>query len=303
MKKLLLGPIIFYLFTLYSSAEPPVIDNLQSESVVIEKILNYTVSDQDNLNKIATRFDTTPDELVKLNKLRNSGALKPGTNLKITKNILVPKTIYEGLIINLPEYKIYYFEQGSLKNTYSIAIGKKSWKTPVGKFKIANKKIDPAWNVPPEMASKLDIEESIVPPGPDNPLGKYWIGLNIPHIGIHSTNQPYSIGKAKSHGCIRMKMEEAEKLFSQIDVGTYGEIIYEPVKIARKKGKIYLEVHDDLYGEFQDLHSQTVKLLNEMEYSGNVDMENVEKTVELKSGAPVKIGTSFSDAYSMKLER
>lgn len=301
MKKLLLSPVIFCLFTLFANAEPAIKDDLPVVSVVIEKTRSYTVAEGDNLKEIASKFNTTPDELLKLNKLRNSGALKPGTKLKITKNIIVPKTVYEGLIINLPEFRIYHFEQGKLKETYDIAIGKSSWETPVGKFQVANKKIDPAWNVPPGMSSKLNIEERIVPPGPDNPLGKYWIGLSIPHIGIHSTNQPHTIGKAKSHGCMRMQTDEAEKLFGLLEVGMEGEIIYEPVKIAKNRGRIYLEVHDDIYDKFTNLHTQTVKLLNELEFGSNVDMADVERTVESRSGAPVKIGSIYSNAYSQEL--
>lgn len=264
-------------------------------SNIIGKDTNYTVKKGDSLKKIASRFDVTPEELIKTNKLRNANIINPGQKLRISTKTIVPKTIDEGLIINLPEYKIYHFEFGRLYNTYDIAIGKRNWRTPQGKFRIANKTLNPTWRVPPGMARKLKIKKSSVPPGPSNPLGKYWIGLSLPHIGIHSTNQPRSIGKAKSHGCMRMRSEEAKKLYNYINVGTPGEIVYEPVKIAQNNGVIFLEVHDDIYNLVPNLYSHTLNLLKKEGLKNKVDSEIVKKTIEEKRGSPVKIGHNYSN--------
>jgi L,D-transpeptidase ErfK/SrfK len=85
------------------------------------------------------------------------------------------------------------------------------------------------------------------PPGPNNPLGGYWIGLSFPSYGIHGTNAPLSIYDFQSRGCIRMHPDDAGALFRQMKVGQRGEIIYEPVLAQLQDGAILLEVHRDPY--------------------------------------------------------
>ncbi|MGH7885212.1 MAG: L,D-transpeptidase family protein [Thermodesulfobacteriota bacterium] len=272
------------------------------ESIIVVNETKYSVKDGDNLKKIASSFNVSPEELIKTNKLRNAATISPGQTLKIYERIIVPQTIENGLIINLPEYKIYHFELGKLKNSYKIAIGKKSWKTPTGGFEIANKSLDPTWIIPPGIAGKLKNENSTVPPGPDNPLGKYWIGLSLPHIGIHSTNEPVSIGKAKSHGCMRMYTDEAERLFNNLEVGIKGEIIYKPVKVAYKNGDIFLEVHEDIYNLVPDLLSHTTSLLQSHGLYSKVDLETVKAAVNEKNGTPVRIGSSFGNNAITELD-
>ena len=215
----------------------------------------YVVKRGDTVKNISSRYGITPDELLKANKIQNPNIIQPGQSLKISTQKLIPKKIYNGLIINLPEYQLYHFKNGTLLDTYPIAIGKTSWKTPRGRFFVDNKALNPTWRVPPQMQKryKNKYKRKIVPPGPNNPLGKYWIGLSIPHIGIHSTNKPYSIGQPRSHGCMRLNSKDAKKLFHSVDIGTQGEIIYEPVKIGIHGGNIFVEVHDDIYKKKKNL--------------------------------------------------
>jgi L,D-transpeptidase ErfK/SrfK len=87
-----------------------------------------------------------------------------------------------------------------------------------------------------------------VPPGPQNPLGKYWLGTSASGVGIHATNRPWSVGYYVSHGCIRMLPSEISQLFPQITIGTPVKIIYRPIKLAvTPEGRIYLEAHPDIY--------------------------------------------------------
>lgn len=274
-----------------------------SESVIFEEKIEYTVKQDDDLKSIAEYFSMDTDELVRENKLRNTSAIEPGKKLSITRRILLPKTMENGILINLPEYAIYHFDNGNFIKKYKIAIGKSGWKTPTGNFTVANKVIDPTWNIPPGMASWYNFDEKQIPPGPDNPLGKFWIGLSMPHIGIHSTYQTSSIGKARSHGCIRMSMEEAEELYSKVEIGTVGEIIYHPLKIAVHEGKIYLEVHEDIYNEFSDLNSETMKILEAKSLLEVVNLKDVEDTVETKLGEPVRIGTFYTNHGTDRVKR
>ena len=87
-----------------------------------------------------------------------------------------------------------------------------------------------------------------VEPGPDNPLGRHWIGLSIPAIGIHGTNAPSSIYALRSHGCIRMHPDDVAELFDRVSVGLPGRIVYHPALLAAlPDGRVFIEVHRDAY--------------------------------------------------------
>ncbi len=143
--------------------------------------------------------------------------------------------------------------------------------------------------MPKEMAEKLSIKREIIPAGPLNPLGDMWVGLSIPHIGIHSTNQPMSIGKPLSHGCMRLYPWHATKFFDTVHVDMPGEIIYEPVKIAVEDEKIYLEVHADVYNIHENLVYIINKELEALNLEKRVDFSKVKSAALKKRGVPVDI--------------
>ena len=268
------------------------VGSLSSYSVeLIGKENLYIVKRGDTINKISNRYGVSSSKILQSNNINNPDILKPGQSIRLSTKKIVPKKIYNGLIINLPEYTVYHFYNGVLLDTYSIAIGKTSWRTPRGRFFIDNKALNPTWRVPPKMSKKYikKYTTKVIPPGPDNPLGKYWIGLSIPHIGIHSTTEPGSIGYARSHGCMRMSTEEAEKLYRHLDIGTQGEIIYEPVKIAQKNGNIFIEVHEDIYNMSGDLYKTAISKLKKNKVLSFVDLERVKKAVDEKSATPVSV--------------
>ena len=125
--------------------------------------------------------------------------------------------------IDLSERKLsLYGGDDQLIKFYRVAVGMAAHPTPTGKFRIISKAKNPTWN-PPDSAWAAGMGP--VPPGPGNPLGTRWMGLNSPGIGMHGTPAPSSIGTAASHGCIRMKIPEAEDLFDRVFVGTPVEIV------------------------------------------------------------------------------
>ncbi len=125
--------------------------------------------------------------------------------------------------IDLSERKLYLYDgDGQVVKTYRVAVGMPAHPTPTGEFRIITKVRNPIWN-PPDSAWAAGMGP--VPPGPSNPLGTRWMGLNSPGIGIHGTPAPSTIGTAASHGCIRMKIPEAEDLFDRVYVGTPVAIV------------------------------------------------------------------------------
>lgn len=142
------------------------------------------------------------------------------------------------------------------------------------------------------MSRVYERERELIPPGPDNPLGEYWIGLSLPHIGIHSTNQPRTVGHPISHGCMRMYPEDAENFFNTVDIGVPGEIIYEPVKIATRDGYVYIEIHEDIYGMYPDIFEHTVSSLKKLGVYEYTDEEKLRSVIDKKSGVPVSVSMS-----------
>jgi lipoprotein-anchoring transpeptidase ErfK/SrfK len=101
--------------------------------------------------------------------------------------------------------------------TFTVATGQSSYPTPLGRFQIVVKWRNPWW-YPPSSPWAKGLKP--VPPGPGNPLGTRWMGLSAPGVGIHGTPDAASIGYSASHGCIRMRIPEAEWLFRHVEVGT-----------------------------------------------------------------------------------
>lgn len=252
----------------------------------------HTVSKEETISDISGNYNVTVRRLLQINNIEDPDSIVPGEELKITTEQIVPQVIENGLIINLPEYTVYHFENGEVINTYPIAIGKRDWQTPRGKFRIANKVVDPTWKIPPRMSQRYSYNKKLVPPGPDNPLGKYWIGLSIPHIGLHSTNRPETVGLPISHGCMRMFTDDAETLYYSVELETRGEIIYKPVKTAFRDHSVFLEVHEDVYQIITDLRKQAIIMLEEMDVMQYIDMEKVKRTINEKTGVPVNVSKS-----------
>jgi lipoprotein-anchoring transpeptidase ErfK/SrfK len=118
------------------------------------------------------------------------------------------------IIVSLPDRKLALIESGQVKKIYSVSVGKDTTPSPIGEFKIVNRLTNPTYY----------RKGVVIPQGPSNPIGNRWIGLNQRGYGIHGTNEPYSIGKAASHGCIRMSKKDLEELFELVRPGDLVEI-------------------------------------------------------------------------------
>ncbi len=142
------------------------------------------------------------------------------------------------LVLNLPAYSLYLYEGNELIRSYRVAIGTPEHPTPIGSFRIVSKIKDPGW-YPPGGPS--------VPPGPDNPLGGFWMGIDGDEYGIHGTISPSSIGNAVSLGCVRMYPEDIAELFDLIPKGTPIDIVYNTIVLRNDEGRPVLTVFRDIY--------------------------------------------------------
>jgi lipoprotein-anchoring transpeptidase ErfK/SrfK len=121
------------------------------------------------------------------------------------------------IVVSLEDRKLALVENGQVKKIYTVAVGKPTTPSPVGTFSIARRAMNPTYS----------HDGLTVPPGPNNPVGSRWMGLSIAGYGIHGTNVPSSIGKAASHGCIRMAKKDLEEFYPMVAVGDTVELIGE----------------------------------------------------------------------------
>ena len=245
--RLLLISLLLGLNTAHAQATAPSLSH-----VLVGGQFEYTVQKGDFLIAIAARFGESATDIARLNGIRYEGYIHPGQRLLIDNRHIVPETLDNGILINLPQRMLFFFQAGKLAGAYPVGLGKPSWPTPAGNFRVVELRKDPTWVVPisiqEEMRREGQAVQTRVPPGPDNPLGKFWIGLSIAGYGIHGTSAPPSVYHFQSHGCIRLHPDNIEKLYPQVGVGAQGRIIYAPVLLAElPDGAIYLEANPDIY--------------------------------------------------------
>jgi hypothetical protein len=127
------------------------------------------------------------------------------------------RTFGPVLVIRRGSNRLFLYSGMRYRRAFGVATGQWVYPTPLGRFRIVVKWKHPWW-YPPD--SDWARGQQPIPPGPGNPLGTRWMGLSAPGVGIHGTPDPASIGYSVSHGCIRMRIPEAEWLFENVRVGT-----------------------------------------------------------------------------------
>jgi L,D-transpeptidase ErfK/SrfK len=212
----------------------------------------YTARPGDTVLKISARYGETASVLAVANGLKLDSKLVPGSLLRVNNQHVVPFGAAQTIIINVPQRMLFHFEGEALSGAYPVAVGQPTWPTPLGDFTVATLRRYPVWHVPlsiqREMREQGRRVRTVVPPGPNNPLGDYWIGLSILNLGIHATNVAISIYGYRTHGCIRLNTADAKKLFNSVEIGEPGEVIYQPILFAvLPDGRVFLEANLDIY--------------------------------------------------------
>ena len=178
-----------------------------------------------------------------------------GTPIVLPTQYVLPRAPRQGVVVNLPELRLYYFPDGDGRRviTHPISIGRMDWGTPLGRTTVIGKARNPAWYPPQsirdEHAARNEPLPAVVPPGPDNPLGAHKLQLERPGYLIHGTNKPSGVGMRVTHGCIRMFPEDIEALFEMVEPGTPVYIVNQPYKLGWGEEGLYLEAHLPLLGE------------------------------------------------------
>jgi L,D-transpeptidase ErfK/SrfK len=236
------------------SAQATVFNLPSADAPLLGRQERVVTSFEDTLYDIARRYSLGSEEIIRVNPGLDPWLPGAGKSIVIPGQRVLPPGPHEGIVVNLPEHRLYFYPamktgQPQRIYTYPISIGKMDWRTPLGKTRVVEKKEKPYW-VPPASVRKEHIANgdplpAVVPPGPDNPLGAYAMRLGLPggDYLIHGTNNPIAVGMAVTHGCIRMYPEDVAELFPMVSVGTPVYLINEPVKVAWVDGRLMLEVH------------------------------------------------------------
>lgn len=221
-------------------------------SDVVGEISVTTATFDDTLLDIARRHGVGYQDIVRANPDVNVWVPGDGTDIVLPTQFVLPPGPREGIVLNLAEYRLYYFPKPAAGETakvitYPISIGRQDWETPIGVTKIVAKAVNPSWYPPQSVREEHAAEgrplASVVPPGPDNPLGRHAMRLGLPGYLIHGTNKPAGVGMRVTHGCLRMFPEDIESLFDLVSVNTQVRIINEPVKIGWRGEELVMEVH------------------------------------------------------------
>jgi L,D-transpeptidase ErfK/SrfK len=244
---------------------------------------------------IGARAGIAPAVLAARNGRKLGTPLMPGDAIVIDNRHLLPDRAGrgDGLLVNVPQRLVFLFADGRLQAHYPVAVGRSDWPTPLGEFVVVRKEEDPTWDVPlsiqQEMRRAGKRVITAMPPGPANPLGRYWMGLSLGSIGMHGTVAPLSIYSYATHGCIRLHPDDVGALFDQVREGEPGRIVYEPVLVAHDGTDVFLEVHPDPYGRAPDRLRRAHELLEKAGLGEAVDREEVARVVRAAEGLAMPV--------------
>jgi len=275
---------------------------------LIGEYTEVTAVHDDTLIDLARRYGLGYEEVVNANPGVDPWLPGEGTVVRMPLRRVLPDAPREGIVINLPEHRLYYYPvakpgEARVVITYPISIGKMDWSTPIGLTHIATKIKDPAWYPPESVRSEHakhgDILPKVVPAGPDNPLGQFAMRLAIPGGAymIHGTNKPAGVGMQVTHGCMRLYPEDIEELFKRVAVDTPVRIVNQPHKVGWEGGRLFVEVHPPLEandaGVFEPDRTALARLVaNAVRVhpdAGGVSWARAESAFEEARGIPVAV--------------
>ncbi|MGL6418717.1 L,D-transpeptidase family protein [Aeromonas allosaccharophila] len=275
-----------------------------AESRLIGELEDYIIQQDEHLELVGKHTQIGFLALLEANPGVDPYLPKPGTRLTLPTQMLLPDVPREGIVINLPELRLYYFPKGKSEViVLPIGIGDIGRETPEMTTTVIEKNPDPTW-VPGPMVRKSWLEQkgitlpAVVPPGPDNPLGKFAmrLGYGKRDYLIHGTNKDFGVGLRVSAGCIRLRPDDIEALFKIVPIGTPVRVINQPVKVAiEPDGRRWLEVHSPLSRTEEELENGAPLVLSPAieSFIGAPDVmqDEVTAALESKNGLPRPISS------------
>ena len=266
---------------------------------LVGRLRFYEASKEDTLIDLAPELGVGYVELLAANPGIDPWLPPDGTRLVVPSVRLLPSGKREGIVVNLGDLNLYFFEVGQPARAFPIGIAKDGYETPLGTTMVKDKKEKPTWV--PGPSARRDGYPPMVKPGPDNPLGEYALYLGWPSYLIHGTNEPRGVGRHSSRGCIRLYPEHIALLYPRVAAGTPVRVVNEPVKVGWIGDELYLEVNPDAEQSMQ--LDETGKVSEVRAPSGlralvtraagkqakRLDWARIERAGERRSGVPLRI--------------
>ena len=226
------------------------------KSRLIGKLQRHTVKKGDYFQEIAEKYNVGFLALLAANPGVDPFLPAVGTDVLIPSQMLLPFIHSAGIVIHLPELRLYYFlpEENKVM-VFPVGIGREGLETPRTTSYIGQKRENPVWRPTKETRARYLAEHGEelareVPAGPDNPFGKYALRLGFSEYLIHGSNQRFGIGMRASSGCIRMYDNDIKWLFDHVPEKTPVHIIEQTVKMSYEKDNLRLiEIHQPLTKE------------------------------------------------------
>ena len=274
-------------------------------SAVIGITRSVVANGEETFVDLSREHDLGYNELLAANPTLDPWVVEKGRGLVLPTEWILPRGPREGIVVNIPEMRLYYFMPPSLPGervstviSYPVGLGREEWKTPLADFRVRGKTKNPVWILPDSVKAERIKEkghsEDMIPGGaPDNPLGRHRFELTLGSYAIHGTNKNWGVGMQVSHGCVRMFPEDIAALFPLVPVGTKGRLDYQPVKVGIRGGRVLVEVHADIYGMTPWLWQLAQDVVREAGLEREVDPAKLEAAVEALSGVPTDV--SYSD--------
>ncbi|ASK18716.1 MULTISPECIES: L,D-transpeptidase family protein [unclassified Halomonas] len=268
---------------------------LPEEGDIIGEHYTVVVEDpEDTLIDIARRHNIGYEEIRMANPGVSMWVPGEGTEIVIPARYILPPAPREGVVVNLSELRLYYYpaDNPGIVETYPVSVGREEFATPVGITRTTVKVKDPAWAPPASMrreaAARGEPAPSIVPAGPNNPLGRHAILLAMPSYLIHGTNRPEGVGMRVSRGCIRMFPEDIKSLYERMPTGTQVNLMDAPFKAGwAADGTLFVQSYPQLeenVGDFEPLLNAIERVSELAEDQAEVDYAQVKLAVENPDG-------------------
>ncbi len=267
----------------------------------------FIVGRDDSLVEIARRGRLGFQPLVAANPGVDPWLPAAGRELVLPYAALLPPGLLpRGITINLAEYRLYlvWEERGRRQvRIYPIGLARDGWMTPEGDYRVSVVIENPLWTIPEPLRKEYAAGSAVIPAGPENPLGTHWIGLSLSGYGIHGTNRPYGIGRRVSHGCVRLYPRDILDLADKVTRGMPVRVIYQPIKVGRQGGDLYLEVHRDFLGRIKNPPARIRDQLMRRGWRAEPDLRRVEQVLENARGIPEKIGRITDEGVEDEFEK
>ncbi len=258
---------------------------------------------QDTLVDLAPELGVGYVELLAANPGIDPWLPPDRTRLVVPRARLLPSARGEGIVVNLGDLHLYYFQPGAPARAYPIGIAKEGYATPLGITEVKAKREKPTWVPGPSARAGDPSLPASVEPGPDNPLGDHALYLGWPSYLIHGTNEPRGVGRHSSRGCIRLYPGDMTELYARVALGTPVQVVNEPVKLGWVGGELFLEVNPDAAQSLEldetgklGAASVPVELREQVRHAAGkqaarIDWSRVERTALRRSGVPTRITT------------